>query len=268
MASVSKTAYYYTPVEENAENLLYMEEIDRVYTKYPFYGSRKMVIVLRTQNHIVNRKRVVRLMQLMGLEAIYPKRNLSKADTAHKKYPYLLRGLIISFSNQVWSTDITYIPVKGGFLYLVAIIDWHTRFVLSWKVSNTLDTTFCLEALEEAFAYGKPEIFNTDQGVQFTSKEFTGALEARGIKISMDGKGRALDNIFIERLWRSVKYEEVYLKRYESGLDAVKGLHLYLQFYNNERVHQSLGYKTPRSLYLDVPIGAINVGSASTSPCG
>lgn len=249
LTAVSKTAYYYKPIPESTENLRYMEIIDKVYTERPYYGSRKMVIALKRQGHIVNRKRVVRLMRLMGLEVFYPKPNLSKAVADHKKYPYLLRGVVITRRNQVWSTDITYIPLKGGFLYLVAVIDWYTRFVLSWRLSNTLDNSFCIEALQEAFRYGQPEIFNTDQGVQFTSTSFTQILEDHNIKISMDGKGRALDNIFCERLWRTVKYENVYIKRYECGIEAVKGIAEYFKFYNNERPHQSLNYETPESLY-------------------
>ena len=250
LASIPKASYYYDPIPESAENLQYLELIDREYTKRPFYGSRRMTIMLQSHGYHINRKRVGRLMRLMGLQALYPKKNLSKASRFHKKYPYLLNGVAITAANQVWSTDITYIPIRGGFLYLVAIIDWHTRFVLAWKMSNTLDTTFCLEALEEAFAYGTPEIFNTDQGVQFTSTEFTEVLLAKGIKISMDGKGRALDNVFVERLWRSLKYEEVYIKRYETGLEAVQGITAYFQFYNQERPHQSLDYRTPQTVYL------------------
>lgn len=247
---ISKTAYYYKPVPESADNLRYMEIIDELYTEHPFYGSRRMTFILQQRGYHINRKRVTRLMRLMGIEAIYPKPNLSKAAAEHKKYPYLLRDVEITATNQVWSTDITYISVKGGFLYLCAVIDWYTRFVLSWRLSNTLDTGFCVEALEEAFKYGQPEIFNTDQGVQFTSKDFIKVLEARpDIKISMDGKGRALDNIFVERLWRTVKYENVYIKRYESGLLAAMGLAEYFKFYNNERPHQSLDYRTPRAAY-------------------
>lgn len=258
LATVSKTAYYYEPVPESDENLFCMEIIDKVYTLHPFYGSRKMRLMLQQRGFNINRKRVVRLMRLMGLEAFYPKRNLSKASAEHKKYPYLLRGVVLIRPNQVWSTDITYIPLKGGFLYLVAIIDWYTRFVLSWRLSNTLDNRFCIEALEEAFQYGKPEIFNTDQGVQFTSVNFIEILEAQEIKISMDGKGRALDNVIVERLWRSVKYEDVYINRYETGLQAKHGLEAYFKFYNNERPHQSLDYKTPYLKYFgELPPAAL-----------
>lgn len=249
LSSVSKTAYYYEPVPETSENLHYMELIDREYTKHPFFGSRKMTAALRRAGHQINRKRVVRLMREMGLEAIYPKPNLSKALLQDKKYPYLLKDLKILAPNHVWSTDITYIPVKGGFLYLTAIMDWFTRYVISWRLSNTMDVGFCLEALEEALTKGKPEIFNSDQGSQFTSKEFTEALIKQDIRISMDGKGRAFDNIFVERLWRTVKYEEVYIKRYESGLDANQGLKAYIKFYNEERPHQALSYHTPCEAY-------------------
>lgn len=249
LASVCKGTYYHTTTGESEENLLYMERLDKLYTAYPFYGSRRMTAVLNQEGHSVNRKRVVRLMRLMGLEALYPKPNLSKASEKDKKYPYLLRGVEIMSVNHVWSTDITYIPVRGGFLYLTAIMDWYTRYVLSLRISNTLDVGFCLEALEEALEKGKPRIFNTDQGVQYTCRQFTGALEKNQIQISMDGKGRASDNIFVERLWRTVKYEEVYLKRYENGSEAVKGLNAFFDFYNNERPHQALGYRTPSKVY-------------------
>jgi putative transposase len=224
LSGLSKASYYYEPVPETAWNLELMAMIDKLYTDYPFYGSRRMRAELRERGHEVNRKRVVRLMQKMGLQAIYPKKNLSKAAEHHIKYPYLLKDLTIDRPDQVWATDITYIRVGGGYLYLTAVMDWHTRFVLSWKISNTLDVGFCMEALEEALKIGKPEIFNSDQGCQYTSKDFTEALKVQGIQISMDGKGRAYDNIFVERLWRSVKYEEVYLKRYETGKEAVDGL--------------------------------------------
>lgn len=226
-----------------------MTLIDKIYTDYPFYGSRRMTAELKRQGHEVNRKRVIRLMQKMGLQAIFPNRNLSKAAEHHVKYPYLLKDLIIDRPNQVWATDITYIRVGDGYLYLTAIMDWYTRFVLSWRLSNTLDVGFCLEALEDALGIGKPEIFNSDQGSQYTSKDFTGALESQGIQISMDGKGRCYDNIFVERLWRSVKYEEVYLKRYETGKEAKNGLNSYMKFYNEKRLHQSLGYKPPQEVY-------------------
>ena len=249
LAGILKASYYYHPVLETIENLELMTLIDEIYTTYPFYGSRRMKVVLNERGHEVNRKRVIRLMQKMGIQAIFPKKNLSKASEEYVKYPYLLRDLKIDKPNQVWATDITYIRVGTGYLYLTVVMDWYTRFILSWRVSNTLDVSFCLEALESALEIGIPEIFNSDQGSQYTSKDFTSTLEGRGIKISMDGKGRCYDNIFVERLWRSVKYEEVYLKRYETGEEVVNGLNKYLKFYNDKRPHQALGYNTPRSWY-------------------
>ena len=211
----------------------------------PFYGSRRMTAILKRDGYEVNRKRVQRLMREMGIEALYPKRKTSVGDAEHKVYPYLLRGLEIERPNQVWSTDITYIPMRRGFLYLVAVLDWYSRYVLSWGVSNSLEKSFCIEALERALEKGLPEIFNTDQGSQFTSVEFTERVLEAGMRMSMDGRGRALDNVFVERLWRSVKYEEVYLKDYQSGAEAVAGLGSYLKYYNEERPHQGLGYRTP-----------------------
>lgn len=227
-----------------------MDMIDRKYTEHPFYGILRMTAWLRDEGHQVNHKRVQRLMQLMGLKAIYPKPSLSKSDNVSEKYPYLLRGLAIQRPNQVWGTDITYIRLKQGFIYLVAVMDWFSRYVLAWEVSNSLDTFFCLSALERAFAKGTPEIFNNDQGSQFTSETFTRRLKSAGIRISWDGRGRAWDNIFIERLWRSVKYEEVYLKDYANVSEAIHGLGSYFRFYNTQRHHQSLGYRTPEQLYL------------------
>ena len=226
-----------------------MEMIDKQYLKTPFYGSRKMVIYLTSEGYFVNRKRVQRLMKLMNIQAVYPKPNLSKNRQEHKIYPYLLKGVKIDRPNFVWSTDITYIPVRQGFLYLAAIIDWYSRYVFSWRLSNTLDVTFCIDALEEALEKGCPEIFNSDQGSQFTSNEFTERLLSKEIKISMDGRGRVFDNIFIERLWRTVKYEDIYLKGYETGKDVKEGLSAYFQFYNNERFHQALGYRTPKEVH-------------------
>lgn len=259
LSGVSKTAFYYSPIPETDENLLLMEQIDRIFTEHPYYGSRRMTAVLSKMGHSVNRKRIIRLMRQMGIEAIYPKRKLSEPNEEDKKYPYLLRDVVIVYPDQVWSTDITYIPVKGGFLYLTAIIDWYTRYVLAWRLSNTMDVTFCLEALEEALSIGRPEIFNSDQGSQYTSRGFTGMLERNGIRISMDGRGRAYDNIFVERLWRSVKYEEVYIKRYESGTDAEMGLRAYMHFYNEERLHQALKYETPGSVYRSRKVGIKDV---------
>lgn len=226
-----------------------MRLIDEEYTRHPFYGSRRMVAFLGQQGFDVNRKRVQRLMDLLGLEAVYPKPRLSKGHPEHQKYPYLLKGVSINRPDQVWSTDITYIRMDRGFLYLVAVIDWFSRYVLSWQLSNTLDVGFCLDALDRALNGGKPEIFNSDQGCQFTSLDFTDRLKARDIRISMDGKGRALDNIFIERFWRTIKYEEVYLKDYQTVKEARDGISNYFAFYNAERLHQALGYRTPQEVY-------------------
>jgi len=228
-----------------------MKLLDEAYTERPTRGVIKMVKYLADRNHHVNHKRVRRLMRQMGLVAVYPKKiNLSKSHPGHKKYPYLLKGLDVVAPNQVWCTDITYIRLYAGFVYLVAVMDWHSRFVLSWKLSNTLDAGFCAEALEDAILYhGKPDIFNTDQGVQFTSELFTGILLANGIRISMDARGRAFDNIFIERLWRTVKYEEVYLRDYGDALEARRGIGKYLDFYNMGRPHQRLGNRTPAEVY-------------------
>jgi putative transposase len=221
-----------------------MRRIDAQYLEAPFYGSRKISQILG-----VNRKRVQRLMRLMGLEAIYPKRRTTQPATGHKIYPYLLRDVDITRPNQVWSSDITYVPLRHGFMYLVAVLDWYSRYVLSWRLSNTLDGAFCLAALDAALARGQPEIFNTDQGSQFTATMFTSRLESCSIAISMDGRGRALDNVFIERLWRSVKHEDIYLKDYEDGWDLEAGLTAYFHFYCEKRVHQSLGYRTPADVY-------------------
>lgn len=230
---------------ESEEDLLLMRLLDEQYTRTPFYGKRKMVVYLAEQGYTVDRKRVRRLMQRMGLSTIYPKPHLSLAGAPSVRYPYLLREVSIDRIDQVWSSDITYIRLARGFVYLVAVIDWFSRFVLAWELSNTLDTSFCLEALERALQAGHPEIFNTDQGVQFTSQDFTERLQTAEIRISWDGRGRALDNVFVERLWRSVKYEEVYLKDYQTVLEARDGLKQYFRFYNYERYHQSLNYQTP-----------------------
>lgn len=250
LLSLSRSTYYYEPVLETELNLKLMKLIDEMYTESPFYGSRKITEELEKKGYFVNRKRIQRLMRLMGLEVMYQKPNLSKPDLQHRKYPYLLRDMKIETVNHVWSTDITYIPMKNGFLYLAAILDWFSRYVLTWRLSNNLESGFCIEALREALGKGKPEIFNTDQGVQFTSNDFLEVLEEKQILISMDGKGRAFDNIFMERLWRTVKYEEVYCKAYESYEDARKNLETYFKFYNNTRLHQSLGYRTPQEIYL------------------
>jgi len=235
-----------------------MKLIDRQYLQTPFFGSRKIAACLKSQGYLVNRKRVRRLMRLMGLKAIYRRPRTSKPAPGHKIHPYLLGDLKITRPNQVWAADITYIPMARGFLYLVAIIDWYSRYVLSWRLSNTLDASFCVDALEEALRKGKPEIFNTDQGAQFTSEAFTGLLEQHGIRISMDGKGSYNDNLFIERLWRLVKYEEVYLKAYQDARDARAGLGSYFCFYNAERPHQALGYKTPAEVFISTPVEDAN----------
>jgi putative transposase len=247
---VSRSGLYYEPEPTSREQLALMRRIDELHMRYPFYGSRKISLELRHEGLEANRKRVQRLMRLMGLEAIAPKPKTSEPHPEHVSYPYLLRGLTISRANQVWATDITYIPMKSGFVYLVAIMDWCSRRVLSWRLSNTLDSSFCVEALEEALErFGQPEIFNTDQGAQFTADAFTKPLRERGIAISMDGKGRCLDNVFVERLWRSLKYEEVYLHAYDTVAEARAGIGRYLAFYNDRRPHQALGYQTPDAFY-------------------
>jgi putative transposase len=250
LLGVNRAGLYYEPVGESEENLLLMRLLDEQYTRAPFYGSRRMTAWLATQGYEVNRKRISRLMQVMGVEAVYPKPKLSQPGEGHKIYPYLLRGVTVERVNQVWSTDITYIRMAQGFVYLVAVMDWFSRYVLSWSLSLTLEIDFCLEALKSAFRRGQPEIFNSDQGSHFTSEKFTGALKAKQIAISMDGRGRCMDNIWIERLWRSLKYEEVYLKDYESVTEARVGIERYFRFYNQERLHQSLDYRTPAAIYL------------------
>ena len=240
---------FYRPVPEGEENLALMRLLDEQYTQTPFYGVRRMTEVLRQRGLEVNEKRVRRLLRIMGLEAVYPKPSLSKGASGHQIYPYLLRGMAITRVNQVWSSDITYIRLRRGFLYLVAVMDWHSRYVLSFEVSASLESDFCVSALHWALRQGKPSIFNTDQGSQFTSEAFTSKLRAEGIAISMDGRGRALDNVFVERLWRSVKYEDVYLKEYETAAEATEGLRRYFDFYNTERLHQALGYQTPLRVF-------------------
>ena len=259
LLGLPRASYYHRPRPEPKENLRLRRLIDETYLAYPFFGSRQMARWLRRQGECVNRKRVQRLMRRMGLEAIYQKPNLSRANAAHRVYPYLLRHLAVTRPNQVWATDITYVPVQGGSAYLCAVIDWHSRCVLAWELSNTLDASFCVRAVQRAMAqYGKPEIFNTDQGCQFTSAEFTQPLLALGIKLSMDGKGRCLDNVFVERLWRSVKYEEVYLKAYVSLVDAHAQLDTYFRFYNERRPHSSLDGATPGETYRAISPIAIN----------
>lgn len=238
------------PHDAGAEDLLLCRLIDEEYTNRPFYGSRRMVVFLRGVGHVVNRKRVQRLMRCMGLEGMAPGPNTSKTHPKHRVYPYLLRGVPVIRPNQVWSTDITYIRLARGFAYLVAVIDWYSRKVLSWRLSNSMDASFCVDCLEDALrVHSRPEVFNSDQGSQFTSTAFTDVLKREGVAISMDGRGRALDNIFVERLWRNVKHEDVYLKGYANMAELMVGLAQYFAFYNSERPHQSLGYKTPASVY-------------------
>lgn len=256
LLDLSRSTYYYVPEPVSEEELELMKLIDQCYLELPFYGTRRVKDWLY-DNHglVVNRKRIQRLRRLLAIETLYPKRNLSLANQQHKIYPYLLRGLTINRPNQVWSTDITYIPMAKGFIYLVAVMDWYSRRVLSWRVSTTMDTDFCVEALEEAIErYGCPEIFNTDQGSQFTSDDFTSVLKTNQIAISMDGKGRWVDNVFVERLWRSVKYEEVYLNAYDTVDQAKQALSRYFKFYNTKRRHQSLSKRTPDSVYYDQPV--------------
>ena len=249
LLGVSRSSVYYRPRAASQEDLSLMGEIDRQYLETPFFGSRRMKAWLERRGMPVSRKRVQRLMRAMGLRAIYRRPSTSRRSPEHPVYPYLLRNVRITRPNQVWAADITYLPMARGFLYLVAVMDWHSRYVVAWRLSNTLEAGFCAEALEEALTRGQPEVFNTDQGSQFTSPEFTQVLQDRGVRISMDGKGRYQDNIFVERLWRTVKYEEVYLKAYSSVLEARKGLEDYFRFYNGLRPHQALGYRTPAQVF-------------------
>jgi putative transposase len=249
LLELPRSTYYYLPVSETVENLELLRLLDEQYLRTPFYGSRRMAAWLAREGYEVNRKRVQRLMRILGVEGLAPRPKTTKPAPGHRVFPYLLRNVEITHADQVWSTDITYIPLRNGYLYLAAILDWHSRYVLSWQLSNSLENSFCLEALDEALAQGKPEIFNTDQGVQFTSVEFTNRLLDRAVAISMDGRGRALDNAFIERLWRTVKYEEVYLKDYATADEVYQGLTSYFLFYNHERPHQALDYQTPYQVY-------------------
>ena len=259
---VPRSRLYYEPEQALAEDLLLKRLLDEEYMRHPFYGTRRMVVYLRHEGWQVNRKRVRRLMHEIGIEAIAPGPNTSRRNKCHAVYPYLLRGLEINRPNQVWSTDITYIPLSHGFAYLVAVVDWYSRKVLAWRVSNTLDASFCLDCVSYALKdFGKPEIFNTDQGCQFTSEAFVRLLNENDIAISMDGRGRALDNIFIERLWRSVKYEDIYIKGYTTITELVVGLTEYFAFYNCERPHQSLSYETPENVY------ALGIGGGARIAC-
>ena len=272
LLGLARSGVYREPAAPDGEELALMRWIDEQYLATPFYGSRRMTAGLRQAGHQVNRKRVQRLMRLMGLEALGPKPKTSRPSAQHRIYPYLLRGLTIDRPNQVWATDITYIPMARGFLYLVAVMDWYSRYVLAWRLSNTMDTSFCLDALEDALRKGRPEIFNTDQGAQFTSTAFSDKLETAGVRISMDGCGRWLDNVFVERLWRSLKYEEVHLKAYANGLEARIGIGQWVRFYNERRPHQALGYKTPAATWaaevspVDLPLRLDDAGAPPTTP--
>jgi len=249
---INRSSLFYKKADEDAQDLELMTLIDKQYLKTPFFGSRRMTDHLRKKGFLVNRKRVQRLMRRMGIEAIYTKPRTSKPSKENKLYPYLLRDLTIDKPDQVWCSDITYLPMRKGFLYLVAVMDWHSRYIVSWRLSNSMDTSFCTEALEDALAQGTPGIFNTDQGSQYTSSDFTKILKQKEVAISMDGKGRYLDNIFIERLWRSLKYEEVYLKAYEDIKESRVSIAEWIRFYNFERPHQSLNYSTPWEVYQEI----------------
>jgi putative transposase len=249
LLDLNRSSLYYQPAQADPEDLRLMERIDRLHTESPFYGSRKLALALSTPEAPVNRKRVQRLMRRMGLEALYCRPRCPGTSRCHKIYPYLLREVKIERPNQVWSADITYVPMSAGFMYLAATIDWFSRLVVSWRLSNTLDGSFCQEMLEESLTRGQPEVFNTDQGVQFTARAWTSRLEGAGVAVSMDGKGRYLDNIFVERLWRSVKYEYAYPCRPESVSELERGLREYFGFYNERRIHQSLDYRTPAAVH-------------------
>ena len=251
LLSVNRSGFYYRLKGESEYNLTLMRLIDEQYTATPFYGVPRMTVWLQRQGHPVNRKRIARLMRTMGLQAIYPKPNLSRKDAEPRIYPYILRGVRIVAPDQVWSADITYIRLRHGFLYLTAVMDWFSRYVLTWRLSNSLDSGFCIEALEAALVDRRPAIFNTDQGVQFTSRDFVGVLETAGIRVSMVGRGRALDNVFVERLWLSVKYEDVYLRAYETPAELHAGLARYFTFYNTRRRHSALDRRTPDAVYFD-----------------
>ena len=266
LLGVSRSGWYYRPRGESAANEALMRRIDEAYTRWPFYGVRRMTAWLVRSGEAANVKRVRRLMRVMGLEAIYPKKRLSAGGAGHRRYAYLLQDLVIERPNQVWCADITYLRLRRGFAYLVAVMDWHSRYVLSWGLSRSLEAEFCLAAAEEALSVGRPEIFNSDQGVQFTAAAFTGLLEAQGVRISMDGRGRCFDNIFVERLWRTVKYEEVYLRDYADAAEALERLGAYFRFYNVERPHQSLGYRTPAEVYFAGGRGGSRRVGAATRP--
>jgi putative transposase len=262
LVGLNRSTYYLPPATESEENLRLMRLLDEQYLKTPFYGSRRMTASLGRRGEAVNRKRVQRLMAKMGLEALHPGPRTTVAGADARVYPYLLRDRELTHVDEVWSSDITYVPMRRGFMYLTAVIDWFSRYVLSWRLSNTLDGGFCLEALDEALSRGKPEIFNTDLGSQFTSREYTGRLEGAGVAVSRDGRGRALDNVFVERLWRSVKYEDIYIKEYERVLELESGLTAYFRFYDEDRPHQSLAYRTPGEVYRAGAHGGLNGGGS------
>ena len=266
LLNLNRSSFYYRPVGEDEDTVTLLNEIQEIWERHPFYGYRRITISLRRSGYEVNHKRVQRLMGQIGLQAIYPKPRLSRANAEHKKYPYLLKDVSLEWPNQVWATDITYIRMNSGFIYLVAIIDLYSRYIVSWKVSISLDVEFCIEALEEALTKGCPSLFNTDQGSQFTSLSWISILEAHGIQISMDGQGRWRDNIYAERLWRSVKYEEVYLRSYESVSEAKRSLGRYIEFYNTQRPHQALGYKTPAEVYFKERLEAPPAGYVDNLP--
>jgi putative transposase len=261
LLGLNRSTYYLPPAVASEEDLRLMRRIDEQYLKTPFFGSRRMAVTLGGPGEPVNRKRVQRLMRVMGIEALHPKPRTTIAAGA-KAYPYLLRDRVLTRVDEVWSSDITYVPLRHGFMYLTAVIDWFSRYVLSWRLSNTLDGGFCLEALDEALSRGRPEIFNTDQGSQFTSREYTGRLEGAGVAVSRDGRGRALDNVFVERLWRSVKYEDIYINDYEGVSELESGLTAYFRFYDEDRPHQSLNYRTPGEVYRAGVLGALGGGGS------
>ena len=267
LLGVARSSLYYRPREACGENLALMQAMDRQYLDTPFYGSRRMKVWLAREGRCVSRKRVQRLMRIMGLRAICRSPRTSRPAPEHRVYPYLLEQIRVTQPNQAWAADITYLPMARGFLYLVAIMDWHSRYVVAWRLSNTLEADFCVDALKEALGQGQPEVFNTDQGSQFTSLEFTQVLQEHGVKISMEGKGRYNDNIFVERLWRTVKYEEVYLKAYANATEARRELSVYLRFYNDQRPHQALGYRTPAEVFHQVTdVGEERSVQAKKSP--
>jgi putative transposase len=266
LLGLSRSSFYYKSSVISQEDIELMNLIDEEYTRHPFYGTRRMKVWLEREGYSVSRKRVRRLYRVMGITAVYPKKNLSKKDKSHAIFPYLLRDMAITEVDKVWSTDITYIRLEKGFVYLMAIIDWYSRYVLDWSLSVTLEADFCIETLARVLERGRCDIFNTDQGSQFTTPDFTGLLLARGIRVSMDGKGRALDNIFIERLWRSVKYESVYLMKFASVTEAKMHLKKYFDFYNHERPHQALNYKTPAAVYFEKEREACGYADESFGP--